>query len=136
MTYTGKVVRWYDRKGFGFVQCDDFDADLYVHHTGFGGGNLIEGKTIHFDLEDDDRSGKKRCCNVTGDAIDSERRPQPRRRSLDRRDDFRRDSGDRYERRGRNRSFDRRDRDFDRRRDSRDRRGRDRSDSLDRRGRR
>eukprot|EP01059_Diplonema_ambulator_P026797 TRINITY_DN4423_c0_g1_i2.p2 TRINITY_DN4423_c0_g1~~TRINITY_DN4423_c0_g1_i2.p2 ORF type:complete len:147 (+),score=26.71 TRINITY_DN4423_c0_g1_i2:100-540(+) len=146
MSYQGKVVRWYESKGYGFVKCDDFDEDIFVHFTSFGGGNLVEGRSITFDLEDD-RGGKKKCGNVSGDAVDS-RRPPIRRDSYDRRRDSRdrhdrrdrdrRDSRDRDSRRRRDNSRDRDDRRS--RRDSRDRnerRGRDRSyDSRDRRDRR
>eukprot|EP01064_Diplonema_japonicum_P019599 TRINITY_DN2834_c0_g1_i1.p1 TRINITY_DN2834_c0_g1~~TRINITY_DN2834_c0_g1_i1.p1 ORF type:complete len:142 (+),score=33.29 TRINITY_DN2834_c0_g1_i1:64-489(+) len=138
MTYSGRVVRWYDHKGFGFIKCDEFENDLYCHFTGFGGGNLIEGRSVTFDLEDDERAGKKRCTNVSGEAVDAERRA-PRRDSRDRdrdRGDRRRrdDSRDRnYGRRdSRDRGYDRRD-SRDRGYDRRDRRERDRSyDSRDR----
>eukprot|EP00754_Rhynchopus_humris_P020352 Rhum_TRINITY_DN14691_c5_g1::Rhum_TRINITY_DN14691_c5_g1_i4::g.108491::m.108491 len=70
MAYKGEVVRWNAQKGFGFVKCADFDDDLFCHHTAFGSGDLIEGKEVTFDVEDDARSGKKRCANVEGDAVD------------------------------------------------------------------
>ncbi|KAJ9450088.1 hypothetical protein DIPPA_09227 [Diplonema papillatum] len=73
MTYTGTVVSWHSRKGYGFVECRDFEQDLYVHVSGFGGGELIEGKTISFDVQEDGRDGKKRCVNVEGDAVDRNR---------------------------------------------------------------
>ncbi|KAJ9450090.1 hypothetical protein DIPPA_09229 [Diplonema papillatum] len=114
MTYTGTVVSWHSRKGYGFVECRDFEQDLYVHVSGFGGGELIEGKTISFDVQEDGRDGKKRCVNVEGDAVDRIRRDAPARR----------DSRDRYG-----------DRDRDRDRyGSRGGGGRDRYDSRDRRG--
>eukprot|EP01064_Diplonema_japonicum_P019600 TRINITY_DN2834_c0_g2_i1.p1 TRINITY_DN2834_c0_g2~~TRINITY_DN2834_c0_g2_i1.p1 ORF type:complete len:144 (+),score=39.61 TRINITY_DN2834_c0_g2_i1:60-491(+) len=141
MAYKGKVVRWYESKGFGFVKSDQFDEDIFVHFTSFGGGNLVEGRSISFDLEDD-RDGKKKCGNVSGDAVDSERRPPRdsgrggRRDSRDRGDRRRRDdSRDRGHGRrdSRDRGYDRRD-SRDRGYDRRDRRERDRSyDSRDRR---
>ena len=70
MAYKGEVVLWHRQKGFGFVKCADFDDDLFVHHTAFGSGDLIEGKELTFDVEDDSRGAKKRCSNVEGEAID------------------------------------------------------------------
>ena len=104
MTYSGNVIRW-SSKGFGFVECDSLDQELFVHHSEFGGGELVEGKSISFDIGDDSRTGKKMAINVTGPAI-TERRPSPRRRRYPS-DDRRRghspprrryDSRDRYER--------------------------------------
>ncbi|KAJ9445119.1 hypothetical protein DIPPA_30398 [Diplonema papillatum] len=124
MSHSGKVVTWLERSGYGFVQCQDYDTDLFIHHSAFGGGNLIEGKTITFDVDDDPRGGKKRCINVRGPALDDA--PPRRRDSRDRdRDRDRRRSEDRYDRRG-----------GGRRNDSRDRRGRDRRDDSEDRDRR
>ena len=83
MAYTGEVLRWNARQGFGFVKCKDFDEELFVHHTAFGGGDLSEGKTIAFDVEEDRGAtgkdqGKKKCVNVDGDAIDKSGSQKPR----------------------------------------------------------
>ena len=114
MSYSGKVVRWNSR-GFGFIQCNDFDEDLFVHFSAFGGGDLTEGETVTFDVEDDPKTGKKRCTAVEGPAINRERPPASRggggRDRYDSRDRRgggggrdggrdRYDSRDRYERRG------------------------------------
>ena len=32
-TNTGKVVRWLDNKGFGFVQRSDNDGEVFVHQS-------------------------------------------------------------------------------------------------------
>eukprot|EP01060_Flectonema_neradi_P003583 TRINITY_DN1231_c0_g1_i2.p1 TRINITY_DN1231_c0_g1~~TRINITY_DN1231_c0_g1_i2.p1 ORF type:complete len:157 (+),score=39.29 TRINITY_DN1231_c0_g1_i2:45-473(+) len=128
MSYSGKVVRWNSR-GFGFVHCNDFDEDLFVHFSAFGGGDLIEGETLTFDVEDDPKNGKKRCTSVEGPAITRERPSGGRGdRGRDRYDSRDRGGGrDRYDSRDR--------RGGGRRYDSRDRGGgRDRYDSRDRRG--
>lgn len=31
----GKIVRWHDDKGFGFVKSDDLDKDVFVHISAF-----------------------------------------------------------------------------------------------------
>ncbi|KAJ9450091.1 hypothetical protein DIPPA_09230 [Diplonema papillatum] len=121
MAHKGTVVSWYSRKGYGFIKCKDYDEDLFVHVSGFGGGELIEGKSVSFEVEDD-RGGKKRCVHVKGEAVDPNREDkQSSRRDGDRDDRDRRDSK-------RDRPSDR---DYDRdngrdrrenRRDSRDRR--------------
>ena len=140
MAYSGEVVSWRSDKGFGFLKSDDLDKDLFCHHSAFGGGDLIEGRRVTFDIEDD-RGGKKCAANVEGDAVDKDGGRGGGRGGG--RDDDRRGGGrDRYDDRdrrggGRDRydSRDRRGGGRDRH-DSRDRRGggRDRYDSRDRRG--
>eukprot|EP00754_Rhynchopus_humris_P022501 Rhum_TRINITY_DN14795_c10_g1::Rhum_TRINITY_DN14795_c10_g1_i3::g.118294::m.118294 len=71
MAYQGVVKRWLSDKGFGFISCYQFEEDVFVHHTAFGGGQLVEGGPVNFDVEDDPRSGKKRCMNVSGEAVQS-----------------------------------------------------------------
>ena len=124
MAYSGKVQRWNPR-GFGYISSEDFAEELFCHFTAFGGGDLEEGGTISFDVEDDSKTGGKKCVNVSGPAVmekDPNRMPPSRRN--DSRHESRRDSYDRRERRGGRR--DSRDRD----RGGRDRR--DRYDSRDR----
>ena len=35
----GKIVRWQDDKGFGFVKSDDFDKDIFLHITALPKGS-------------------------------------------------------------------------------------------------
>lgn len=35
----GKIVRWHDDKGFGFVKSDDFDKDIFLHITALPKGS-------------------------------------------------------------------------------------------------
>ncbi|KAJ9451333.1 hypothetical protein DIPPA_31928 [Diplonema papillatum] len=128
MAHTGTVASWFSRRGYGFVECRDYDEDLFIHVSGFGGGELIEGRSITFDVEKDSKGGKLTCINVTGEAVDPRRNDNGGggRRDSPRRERRRYDSRDRYDRRERRR--DSRDR-----YDSRDRRRGDRYDSRDRR---
>ena len=31
MEIKGKLVRWNDERGFGFIQSDELDKDLFIH---------------------------------------------------------------------------------------------------------
>ncbi|KAJ9451107.1 hypothetical protein DIPPA_20880 [Diplonema papillatum] len=75
--YSGVVARWNSRKGWGFISCSDFAEDLFVHVSSFGGGELIEGAPVNFDVEDES-NGKKKAVMVTGEGVDPSRRPPPR----------------------------------------------------------
>ena len=46
---TGKVARFFDQKGFGFIQPDEGDKDLFVHINEVEGGQLQEGDTVEYD---------------------------------------------------------------------------------------
>jgi CspA family cold shock protein len=60
------TVKWFnDKKGFGFIKCDD-GSDAFVHHSaiqGDGFKTLAEGQQVEFDLIDSDKG--KQAKNVT-----------------------------------------------------------------------
>jgi CspA family cold shock protein len=58
---TGTVKFYNDQKGFGFIQPDDGQKDVFVHATALeraGIQNLREGQKVKFDTQNDPRSGK------------------------------------------------------------------------------
>ena len=50
------VVKWFSRlKGYGFIQPDDGEREVFVHYSaidGEGYRNLYEGDRVEFDLVD------------------------------------------------------------------------------------
>jgi len=46
---TGKVARFFDQKGFGFIQPEGGGKDLFVHINEVEGGQLQEGDNVEFD---------------------------------------------------------------------------------------
>lgn len=58
---TGTVKFFNSQKGFGFIQPEDGQQDVFVHVTALeraGIGALSEGQKVSFDTEVDSRSGK------------------------------------------------------------------------------
>ena len=59
---TGTVKFYNDQKGFGFIQPDDGQKDVFVHATALERaglqGRLREGQKVKFDTQNDPRSGK------------------------------------------------------------------------------
>jgi CspA family cold shock protein len=59
---TNGTVKFYNSaKGFGFIQPDDGQKDVFVHATALeraGIMNLQQGQKVRFDTQTDSRSGK------------------------------------------------------------------------------
>ena len=59
---TSGIVKFYNaQKGFGFIQPDTGEKDVFVHATALeraGIDNLREGQKVTFDTQMDSRSGK------------------------------------------------------------------------------
>ena len=59
---TNGTVKFYNtQKGFGFIQPDGGDKDVFVHATALeraGISSLQEGQKVKFDTKNDPRSGK------------------------------------------------------------------------------
>ena len=75
MALTGSVTKWFNRKGFGFINVVSSDNehtgnDLFVHLSGINVSNdgykcLYPGEYVSFDLGSG-RDGRPACVNVTG----------------------------------------------------------------------
>ena len=58
---TGTVKFYNDQKGYGFIQPDNGEQDVFVHATALqraGMTGLSEGQKVRFETEVDGRSGK------------------------------------------------------------------------------
>jgi len=63
----GTVKFYNDVKGFGFIQPDNGEKDVFVHATALeraGMRNLVEGQKVSFDTAEDRRSGKIAVNNI------------------------------------------------------------------------
>jgi CspA family cold shock protein len=62
------TVKWFNaQKGFGFIQPDNGDKDVFVHISAVeraGLDNLREGQKLSFELQRDQRSGKVSATNL------------------------------------------------------------------------
>ena len=75
MALTGSVTRWFNRKGYGFINVltsasEHVGNDIFVHLSGINVSNdgyksLYPGEYVSFDL-DDTNDGRFKCVNVTG----------------------------------------------------------------------
>jgi CspA family cold shock protein len=65
---TTGTVKWFNaQKGFGFIQPDGGDKDVFVHISAVeaaGMRSLLEGQKVSFELQRDQRSGKMSACNL------------------------------------------------------------------------
>ena len=63
----GTVKFYKDMKGFGFIQPDNGDKEVFVHATALeraGMRGLAEGQKVSFDTAEDRRSGKMAVNNI------------------------------------------------------------------------
>ena len=51
VVYTGKVEKWMADRGYGFIISPSLPSNVLVHFTAFGGGNLIVGKEVDFEID-------------------------------------------------------------------------------------
>lgn len=64
---TGTVKFFNDVKGYGFINVDDSNDDVFVHFSGIAGSGhrtLAEGQRVTFEIETDARTGKPRAYDV------------------------------------------------------------------------
>ena len=52
----GNVKRWLEGRGYGFIQPEDSEDDVFVHHSGLiSAYELKEGQEVEFEVEDTPR---------------------------------------------------------------------------------
>jgi CspA family cold shock protein len=64
---TGTVKFYHNQKGFGFIQPDHGDKDVFVHVTALeraGISGLREGQKVNYDTRSDSRNGKIAVGNI------------------------------------------------------------------------
>ena len=49
---TGKVDFFNDTGGYGFIESDDADEDVFFHMEDVGGPDLEEGQEVEFEIEE------------------------------------------------------------------------------------
>ena len=59
---TGTVAFFHDRKGYGFIESEDSDEDVFFHMDDVEGPDLEEGEEVEFDIEQADKG--PRAANV------------------------------------------------------------------------
>ena len=52
---TGTVAFFHDRKGYGFIETDETDDDIFFHMEDVGGPDLEEGQEVEFEIEQADK---------------------------------------------------------------------------------
>jgi len=52
---TGKVDFFNDTGGYGFIETDDADEDVFFHMEDVGGPDLEEGQEVEFEIEEADK---------------------------------------------------------------------------------
>ena len=52
---TGTVAFFNDTGGYGFIESEDSDEDVFFHMEDVGGPDLEEGQDVEFDIEQADK---------------------------------------------------------------------------------
>ncbi|MDZ7850846.1 MAG: cold-shock protein [Halodesulfurarchaeum sp.] len=60
---TGTVAFFNERKGYGFIESDESEEDVFFHMEDVGGPDLEEGQEVEFEIEQADKG--PRATNLT-----------------------------------------------------------------------
>ncbi|MDH5448443.1 MAG: cold shock domain-containing protein [Candidatus Bathyarchaeota archaeon] len=48
----GKVKKWLDQRGYGFISSEDHSSDIFVHSSNIEGKSALkEGEEVEFEIE-------------------------------------------------------------------------------------
>jgi len=63
----GIVKKWLDGRGFGFIEVDDSEDDVFVHHSELQGTySLMSGQKVEFEVEDSYKGPRAKNVKVVG----------------------------------------------------------------------
>ena len=63
----GIVKKWLDGRGFGFIEVDDSDDDVFVPHSELQGTySLMSGQKVEFEVEDSYKGPRATNVKVVG----------------------------------------------------------------------
>jgi len=63
----GIVKKWLDGRGFGFIEVDDSEDDVFVHHSELQGTySLMSGQKVEFEVEDSYKGPRAKKVKVVG----------------------------------------------------------------------
>jgi CspA family cold shock protein len=55
----GTVKRWLDERGYGFIETDNENEDVFIHSSEVNGAySLRQGQEVEFEIESTDRGPK------------------------------------------------------------------------------
>ena len=55
-TLKGKVKKWLDQRGFGFISSEEHSSEIFVHSSNIEGkSSLTEGEEVEFEIENSDK---------------------------------------------------------------------------------
>ena len=60
---TGTVAFFNDQKGYGFIETEDSDDDVFFHMEDVGGPDLEEGQEVEFDIEEAEKGPRAKNLN-------------------------------------------------------------------------
>ena len=63
---SGKVKKYNDDRGYGFIGPDDGSADLFFHISEVADeeGDIVVGRAVKFELGKDPKTGRSKAVNV------------------------------------------------------------------------
>ena len=63
----GIVKKWLDDRGYGFIEVDDGDDDVFVHHSALRGTySLMSGQKVEFEVEDSYKGPRAKNVQIVG----------------------------------------------------------------------